>query len=128
MTEPSEDRPGDQVRPNADIAREQRRKLLRGGVGAAPILMTLASRPVLGQVQQCTTPSGFVSMPTSRPPQTTCIGRTPGFWKQPQKFDQWPAPYVPVTTSGPGGKKATTFNSVFGTPSPYTNTTTFLDV
>jgi len=59
----------------------------------------------------------------------TCIGRTPGYWKQDQKFFDWPSPpYYPVTTTGPGGHAATTFNAVFGTPSPYNNSMTFLDV
>lgn len=106
-----------------------RRRFLHGGLGATPLLLTLASRPVLGQVT-CTSPSGFVSMPTSAhgTPQT-CMGRTPGYWKQDQKFPDWPSPpYYPVTTTGPGGHAATTFNSVFGTPSPYDKNTTFLDV
>jgi len=106
-----------------------RRRLLRGGIGATPILMTLASRSVLAGTQ-CTSPSGFVSMPASRhgTPQT-CIGRTPGYWKQDQHFNQWPNPYFPVATKvGNTTKPATTFNSVFGLPSPYNNADTFLDV
>lgn len=106
------------------VASRARRRLLHGGLGATPVLLTLVSRPVLAQ--QCFTPSGFVSMPTSAhgTPQT-CSGRTPGYWKQTQSFPQWLPPYYPVQT----GKHApTTFNSVFGTPSPYSNTTTWLDV
>src|SRR5581483_975329 len=105
---------------------EARRRLLHGGVGATPLLLTLVSRPVLGQ--QCTTPSGFVSMPTSvhGAPQT-CLGRTPGFWKQPQKFSEWPLPYFPTTVTGPGGHNATRFTQVFN-PTPYASSATFLDV
>ena len=114
---------------------ESRRRLLRGGLGGAPLLMTLVSRPVLGGGSygggggggQCYTPSGFVSMPTSQPgrPQF-CSGRTPGFWKQPQKFSEWPAPFYPTTTQY---HKATKFNAYFsGIPSPYPSTATFLDV
>jgi len=116
-------------RPRKALTSEGRRRLLHGGLGTTPLLLTLVSRPVLGQVA-CTSPSGFVSMPTSvhGTPQT-CMGRTPGYWKQDQKFPDWPSPpYYPVTTTGPGGHAATTFNSVFGTPSPYDNKTTFLDV
>lgn len=93
--------------------------------------MTLVSRPVLGQGSggQCFTPSGFVSMPTSvhGTPQY-CLGRTPGFWKQEQKFPEWPSPpYYPVTTTGPGGHNATRFKQYF-TPTPYASSATFLDV
>ena len=69
-----------------------------------------------------------MSMTTSQhgTPQV-CIGRTPGFWKQDQKFPEWPSPpYYPTTQSGRGGHSATTFNSVFS-PSPFPSTWTFLD-
>jgi hypothetical protein len=106
-----------------------RRRLLKGGLGSAPVLLTLVSRPVLGGGgggNQCFTPSGFVSMPTSKHgDQYTCLGRTPGFWKQSQKFDEWPAPYYPTTTKY---HQATKFNAVFGKPSPYSDSMTFLQV
>jgi hypothetical protein len=104
-----------------------RRRLLHGGLGAAPVLMTLVSRPVLGRTNQCFSPSGFVSMPTSqdRQPQF-CQGRTPGFWRQPQKFNQWPEPFYPTTTSGPGGHQATKFVDWFS-PTVYDLNFTFLD-
>ncbi len=78
---------------------------------------------MLGQV--CTTPSGFVSLPTSVPgaPQT-CLGRTPGYWKQDQSFGNWVAPYYPTTVSGQ--HNATLFKQWFS-PSPYGDAT-FLDV
>jgi hypothetical protein len=105
-----------------------RRRLVKGGLGAAPVLMTLVSRPVLGD-SRCFTPSGFHSMPTSdHGPSQFCAGRTPGFWKQEQKFSEWPAPYFPTTVTGPGGHEAARFNAVLGAPSPYTDTATFVDV
>jgi len=111
------------------VPSEARRRLIRGGLGSAPVLLTLVSRPVLGQVA-CVSPSGFVSMPTSaHGTPKMCMGRTPGYWKQDQKFPDWPTPpYYPVPKTGPGAHAATTFNSVFGTPSPYSNSTTFLEV
>src|SRR5512135_285927 len=119
-----------------------RRRLLRGGLGAAPVLLTLVSRPVLGGQWRvvggggggnwgggkCTTPSGFVSMPTSHPGQTYyCSGRTPGYWKQPQHYSSWVPPYYPTTTSWPNKHNATKFTDVFS-PSPYPPDTTFLQV
>lgn len=65
-------------------------------------------------------------MPTSQhgEPQV-CLGRTPGFWKQSQKFPEWPSPpYYPVVT---GPYQATRFNQVFN-PTPYPSATTFLQV
>jgi len=105
----------------------KRRRLLQGGLGASPVLLTLVSRPVLGH-NQCFTPSGFVSMPTSRPGGQTCLGRTPGYWKQSQHFNQWPkvAPgrYYPVAQNG---NQPTKFSPFFS-PSPYPANTTFLQV
>jgi hypothetical protein len=110
----------------ASVRSARRRRLLTGGMGTAPFLLTLVSRPVLGQV--CTTPSGFVSMPTSvhGTPQT-CLGRTPGYWKQTQSFSDWMLPYFPTKVSGPGGHAATLFTQVFN-PTPYASSATFLDV
>lgn len=128
MAKPTELPPTDDaIRPGLSPDRS-RRRLLQGGLGAAPVLMTLVSRPALGQGGQCFSPSGFVSMPTSMHGQPQfCLGRTPGFWKQPQKFNEWPKPYIPVTTTGPGGKAATKFKDVF-LLTPYPPATTLLQV
>jgi hypothetical protein len=98
--------------------------LLQGGLAAAPVLMTLVSRPVLAQ--QCTTPSGYVSANASTAGRgVACTGYTPGYWKQPQHFAEWKPPYYPTTVSGYGGHKATLFDSVF---SPHYPHKTLLDV
>jgi hypothetical protein len=67
-----------------------RRRLLQGGLAAAPVLMTLASRPVLAQT--CTTPSGYVSANASRPGGSSCSGYGPSHW-----YGQinWPSTYKP---------------------------------
>lgn len=121
---------------NADLPSEtqvgpdrSRRRLLQGGLAAGPLL-TLLSRPVLGNGHpgQCFAPSGFVSLPTSQHGQPNiCSGRTPGYWKQSQHFNSWLAPYFPTTVSGAGGHQATRFNAVFS-PSPYAPATTLLQV
>ena len=117
--------PGTVDEPKAAPPARGRRRLLQGGVGAAPLLMTLVSRPVLGHGFQCTTPSGFVSMPTSGHGQPLfCDGLSPGFWKQPHKFDEWPKPFYPVKTKS---HAATTFSPFFS-HSPYPAGTTFLQV
>lgn len=55
----------DQDRLNA------RRRLLKGGLGLAPVTLTMASRPVLAGTETCHGPSGFQSAPPSR------IGNSP---------------------------------------------------
>src|SRR5487761_2248275 len=53
-----------------------RRRLLQGGLGVAPVVLTLASRSTFGDTStgQCTTPSGFVSGNTSKPGGSTGCG------------------------------------------------------
>src|SRR5438046_2665419 len=81
-----------------------RRRLLQGGLGAAPVLMTLTSRPVLAQ--QCQTPSGFLSGNASAAGGgVACVGRAHGYWKN-LSASQWPGPFQPTTL----------FNSVFNHP------------
>ena len=136
-----------EVRNNTSVPPDQeaghqriRRAFLKGGLGAAPVLLTLVSRPVLGGQWRvvgggggggggkCFTPSGFVSMPTSQHGQTYyCSGRTPGYWKQSQHFGSWVPPYYPITKSWPNKQEATKFNDVFS-PSPYPPDTTLLQV
>jgi hypothetical protein len=86
-----------------------RRRILRGGLGAAPVLMVSAPRSVMATTLNCVPASSFASINASRPDLLfSCSGRTPGYWKQPQWFSQWPAPYAP------SGANPTTFDDVFG--------------
>lgn len=74
-----------------------RRRLLQGGLGVAPVVLTLASRSTFGDTStgQCTTPSGFVSGNTSKPGGSTgCGGQSPGYWKNIDKHS-WPSPFAP---------------------------------
>lgn len=59
---------------------EKRRHLIKGIGAAAPLVMTIASRPVMGA--QCT-PSAWVSGNLSDHGHTrmSCGGRSPGYWK-----------------------------------------------
>lgn len=66
----------------------------------------------------CVPASSFASINASRPDLLfSCSGRTPGYWKQPQWFGQWPAPFV-ATGSG-----ATKFDDVFGSAGGYAGKT-----
>jgi len=108
MSDPTQPKTGVEGAP-ADAAAPEpsRRRVLRGGLAAAPVLMTLVSRPVLGghtTTERCTTPSGFVSANASTAGRgVACEGRTPSYWKS---RSNWPAPYTPGTK----------FNDVFSNP------------
>lgn len=60
---------------------ESRRRFGKSGLAASGVLLTLASRPVLG-CEVCKSPSGFLSgnLSTHGGP-SICEGRSPGYWK-----------------------------------------------
>lgn len=65
-----------------------RRRFLQGGLAATPVLLTLVSRPVLAQ--QCTTPSGYVSLNASTAGRgVSCTGHTPDQWQN-TSANGWP--------------------------------------
>lgn len=102
----------------ASAVHEGRRRLLRGSLGTAPVLMMVAHRPVMASTV-CTPASSFASINASRPDkQYYCTGRSPGYWKQQQWFSEWPAPYYPVQDKN---IKATLFNDsvAFGSQGGY---------
>lgn len=109
-----------------------RRKLLKLGAGATPILMALASRSAFAC--HSTTPSAFGSVCNSRPELLqSSDGRSPGFWKTHTGTSYWPQPYYSDTIKISKYKTipATTFKSVFcatGAPSPFSSSATLLDV
>lgn len=68
-----------------------RRRLVRGVAGGAGVLLSVQAKTALGGT--CKSPSATMSGNTSPRPGTgiTCSGgRSPGFWKVPQKFNYWP--------------------------------------
>lgn len=76
-----------------------KRKLLKGAA-VAPLLMTIASRPVLAM--GICTPSAWVSGNLSdHNKERECGGRSPGYWKT--KPGRWPNSYKPGTCK-PGSK------------------------
>lgn len=79
-----------------EVTKSGRRRFVIGAV-AAPIILTVISRPAMGG--NFCTPSGFLSGNLSNPQDDiSCNGRSPGYWKT-----HFPAQYA-----------ATTFSSVFG--------------
>lgn len=87
-----------------------RRRLLRGGL-AAPVLMTVASRPVMAQ--DCTTSSAHTSLSGSRQVATVpCSGRTPAYWIS-QSNSQTVKQTAYLMEARGAGQPAATFGSVF---------------
>jgi hypothetical protein len=105
--------------PKMSVAR---RRLLRGSLGAAPVLMVSAPRSVMAGTGQCSAASSFASANTSRPDvMVSCLGKSPDWWKLANNSSAWPTNYTRV------GGNATTFSSVFGAPKGFTDTS-FLTV
>ena len=103
MTDSRKD-PGNAGQPPqiGDVRNRGRRRLLQAGVSAAPVVMTLASRPVWAI--ECRTPSGFVSGFASAALTGVCGGGLPAYWLM---HAMWPPPFV---REDPG---ATRFNDIF---------------
>jgi len=126
----------DPPRPVGAEPMPSRRRLLQGGMAAAPVLMTLASRPVLAAT--CQSPSGYVSANASNAGRAVaCLGHIPSWWADPQNFGQWPAGYKPQSSTrfgGLQGYKPESPPTRFGGPqgvfsiSPYNAGTTLLEV
>lgn len=94
---------------------ETRRRLLRGGASAAPLILAITTRPAkASSLLACQTPSAWGSMNASRAEETleTCYGRTPEYWKDAQHYDKWPHPYYPTTVASLGGHSASRFHGI----------------
>ena len=69
-----------------------RRRFVNGASGATGVLLAVQAKTALGQAV-CQSPSAMVSGNQSpRPdegPASCSGGYSPGFWKQPQKFEYW---------------------------------------
>ena len=105
-----------------------RRKLLKLGVAATPVLMSLASRSAFAC--HSTTASAFGSVSNSRPELLqSSNGCSPNYWKS---NSNWPSPYYSKAVKvGKQTIPATTFKSVFcvnGASSPFSDKTTLQEV
>jgi len=102
-----------------------RRRLLRGGLAAAPVLMVSSPRSVMAGA--CTTSSAAGSISVSGPADKiyTCSGKAPDYWANSLNYSLWPSPYVAV---GDGLLVTPTlFDSALGLVSTYAGKT-MLDV
>jgi len=110
MNNPSENprEPGAVASSVGDAAaarREARRRLLKGGLAAAPVALTVTSRPVLGAIE-CQGPTGFQSANVSR-----LVGAPGGLSCGTRKL---PADWVATGVTWPAGyTRAMLFGSAF---------------
>lgn len=90
---------------------ESRRRFTKSGVAASGVILTLASRPVLGKGtpgKGCVSPSAWGSINTSGyGPEPVCQGKPPRYWKTRPK--DWPVkcagePFHRYFICGPGFK------------------------
>jgi hypothetical protein len=110
--------------PASPLVLAGRRRLLRGGLAAAPVLLSLTSRPVTATT--CTQASSHASVNLSRPDRMySCGGKGPDYWKQPQNTQRWPARFSASGDTRASSSftaqtsQATLFNDVFGASGGY---------
>lgn len=104
----------DSTQQSVTSVAEGRRKLLKLGVGTAPVLMALASRSAFAC--HSTKASVFCSVNNSRPDVLqSSNGCSPGYWKTHTGPSNWPSP---CRSHAMGSTPATTFKSVFGSKPP----------
>lgn len=83
--------PPDNSEPSRSPRSDERRRLLRAGLTAAPVIMTVASKPVLGSTI-CTAASVMGSAASGAVrTASVCSGLTPNQWKV--YAAQWPTPF-----------------------------------
>jgi hypothetical protein len=122
MSDPTKPTP-EPRRPSDEAPVAGRRRVLQSGLAAAPVLMTLVSRPVLGQ-GNCTSPSSFFSANASNAgSEATCSGHTPEYWANPANFSQWPTGFK---AQNPQGTRFGPPQGVFNN-SPYNGNPFLLD-
>ncbi|HJU23431.1 MAG TPA: hypothetical protein VJ891_13065 [Casimicrobiaceae bacterium] len=79
-----------------------RRRLLTAGASVAPVLLTLASRPVLAGQCMCASAMAGSLNGSVMHMASTCYGRTPTYWSS---THSWPTPFYA------NGSSATDFHS-----------------
>lgn len=89
-----------------------RRRLLKAGVSAAPIVLTLASRPVLAW--HCKPPSAFASANLSHRTQQQWPDENTKYISDWINASSWPSPYVKTDIKGRWGQVITPATTMVG--------------
>lgn len=94
-----------------------RRRLLRGGLGVAPVLMVSAPRSVMAGTS-CTTASAFTSVSLNASHAATmssCTGRLPSYWQSTNPVKSyWDAGCLVKDSFGNATDTTVAFSAVFG--------------
>jgi len=88
-------------------AASSRRRILRAGVGTAPVLLTLMSRPVLGIECMAGSAMGSTLHASHSAQIATCSGLTVAAWIN---SNSWPDPYKKTAKNGAHGWDATKYH------------------
>ena len=96
-----------------------RRRFARSVAGSG-VILSLASKPVMGSSYWCTGSGGMSGNTSSHGNKTPCLACSPGYWKT--SPGTWPTPYYPYSVCNCTGSvlhAATKFSDVFsGGPYP----------
>jgi hypothetical protein len=117
---------------SVDGVNQSRRRFGLAGLAAPAVMLSLASKPVMGASYWCTGSGGMSGNTSGHGTKLSCLACSPGYWKT--SPGTWPKPYYPydiciACSSGGSTKKysATTFYSVFGSaPSGGSSSTTMM--
>jgi len=97
-----------------DQVRESRRRFALA-VSGSGVILSLASKPVMGSTYSCTASGGMSGNTSSHGAAVSCLACSPGYWKT--SPGTWPTPYYPYSICQCSGKKIhepTLFVNVFG--------------
>ena len=105
-----------------DQVRESRRRFALA-VSGSGVILSLASKPVMGSTYSCTASGATSGNTSSHGTKVSCLACSPSYWKS--SPGTWPTPYYPYSICQCSGTKMhepTLFVSVFGS-CPYGNQT-----
>lgn len=94
------------------------RRRFAKAVAGSGVVLSLASKPVMGSNYWCTGSGGMSGNTSSHGPKRSCLACSPGYWKS--SPGAWPAPYYPYQICKCSGMTlsvihgATTFLAAFG--------------
>ncbi len=113
---PPASNPSDTPSPeqSQDQVRESRRRFAMA-VSGSGVILSLASKPVMGATYACTASGATSGNTSSHGSSVSCLACSPGYWTT--SPGTWPAPYYPYSICQCSGKKIhepTLFINVFG--------------
>ena len=97
-----------------NLSPNQARRHFAKSVAGSGVILSLASKPVMGSNYWCTASGGLSGNTSSHGQRQACLACSPGFWKG--SPENWPSPYYPYNicnSTGKVNKYATKFNAVF---------------